>query len=408
MKMKPLIMSLLLALSVPMRMLLSVPDPYTNTVSSYCGNGSEYMNGSAFQRNLNEVLQRLVTDIYYSAFDFSSFGDVGFNSAVYGLVQCREDLGPSDRQRCVTTAKTRLLQGCSGTYGYIQLNGCLLRYDHHSFNYYRSIERPGTFMWSYCGKNESTNGIVFQQSLNKVLESLVENANPTGFNICSVAEGSNNNSAICGIVQCRGDLGSSACKQCASTAKEIIVDQCYNTSGVIHLDDCFLRYGNNGLYHYLESMQITPSEVLCNSGKSSQPQVFQKTVKVLLSNIITEALRTPKFFAANFVGVPSNLTGHIYGLAQCWGHLSQTNCRSCLTSALEYIFLCQSGALGAQIARDRCHLRYEVFEFFNTSVLSSTPQSESPRLPESKNGSNLLTRKGPPASSIFFHISCND
>jgi hypothetical protein len=65
MTMKPLIIRLLLVVSVAMRMPLSVADPYTNIVSSHCGNRSiEYSNGSAFQSNLNKVLEKLVTNVF--------------------------------------------------------------------------------------------------------------------------------------------------------------------------------------------------------------------------------------------------------------------------------------------------------------------------------------------------------
>jgi len=197
-------------------------------------------------------------------------------------------------------------------------------------------------VWSDCGnsgKYEYRNGSAFQLNLNNVLESLVRNVYPSGFNTSSiVAEGVNSNGTVYGLVQCRGDLDSSDCKQCASTAEAELVQGCHNTSGFIQLDGCFLR---------------------------------------------------PKLFAADSVAAPGNLSQTIYSLAQCWRDLSQTSCGSCLTEALSDIFRCQSGAIGAQFGSKNCYLRYEVYGFFNTSVLSPPP-GKSPPVSSGGKKSNVL------------------
>jgi hypothetical protein len=45
---------------------------------------------------------------------------------------------------------------------------------------------------------------------------------------------------------------------------------------------------------------------------------------------------------------------------------------------MEKIFSCQSGALGAQFGSRNCYLRYEVYKFFNASVLSPPPGKSPP------------------------------
>jgi hypothetical protein len=154
-------------------------------------------------------------------------------------------------------------------------------------------------VWSNCGNSGNytyRNGSAFQLNLNKVLESLVRNVNSSGFNTSSVVvRGQNSNSTVYGLVQCRGDLDSSDCKQCASTAKANLVQGCHNTSGFIQLDGCFLRYDNHNFYNDIESRKSTPISVLCNTGNSSQPQQFTNAVKALLSNITTKAQQSPNF-----------------------------------------------------------------------------------------------------------------
>jgi len=262
------------------------------------------------------------------------------------------------------------------------LIGCVLLIVSLCTNMRLAVADPETpTVWSNCGnsgKYEYRNGSAFQLNLNNVLESLVRNVYPSGFNTSSsVVEGKNSNSTVYGLVQCRGDLDSSDCKQCASTAKANLVRGCHNTSGFIQLDGCFLRYDNHNFYHDIESRKSTPISVLCNTGNSSRPQKFTNAVKDLLSNVTTNAAKSPKLFAAVTAAEPSSLTGNIYSLAQCWRDLSRTSCGSCLTYAFEKIFLCQSGALGAQFGSQNCYLRYEVYEFFDLSVLSPPP-AESP------------------------------
>jgi hypothetical protein len=253
MTLKPLIIRLLIVVTVAMRMPLSVADPYTNFVSSHCGNISEYRNGSAFQSNLNKLLERLVQNVYYSASNTSSAGDEGSDSTVYGLVQCIGGLDPDDCQQCALTAKTTLVQVCNGTSGDIQLNGCHLRYDDYKFYYNYSQSPESSTVWSNCGDTKYRNGSVFERNLNKLLESLVGNVIPSGFNTSRVVEEANSNSTVYGLVQCMGDLGSSACKQCASTAKAKLVEGCHNTSGSIQLEGCFLRYDSHNFYNNIQN-----------------------------------------------------------------------------------------------------------------------------------------------------------
>lgn len=238
-----------------------------------------------------------------------------------------------------------------------------------------------SIVWCNCeesGNYTYTNGSAFQINLNKLLDSLVKNVYATGFNISSV-EGQNNSSTVYGLVQCRGDLGSSDCKQCASNAKANLVQGCHNTSGFIQLDGCFLRYDDHNFYNDIESTKDTTRIILCNTENSGQPQQFTTAASVLFLNDIAKAAQSPDLFAVDSVASPSNSMQNIYSLAQCWRDLSRTNCGLCLTYVYENIFHgCQPGALGAQFGSQNCHFRYEVYEFFNATVLSPPPRESPP------------------------------
>jgi len=228
-------------------------------------------------------------------------------------------------------------------------------------------ENYNVTVWTDCGNNTLTVS-AFKRNLNQVLESLVRNVSPSGFNYSRVVvEGQNSNSSVYGLVQCRGDLGSSDCKQCASMAKTKLVEGCHNSSGSIQLNGCFLRYENYNFYNDLDS---TPRKAICSTGNSTLFRKFTNVVVGLLSNISNQATQNPKHFTADSVATPSNSTEYIYSIAQCWRDLAPRGCGSCLTFASSYLLeLCPTGTIGAQFGSKNCYLRYEVYEFFNTSIL---------------------------------------
>eukprot|EP00253_Pinus_taeda_P011683 PITA_11683 len=240
-----------------------------------------------------------------------------------------------------------------------------------------SAADPGTaVVWFGCEKPEYRNGSSFQRNLNQVLNSLVGNVSTSGFNVSSVVvvEGQNSNSSVYGLLQCRRDLNSSDCRQCASTAKTNLVQRCHNTSGLIQLDGCFLRYDNHNFYGHIDS---TPKNLICNGGKSSKPREFTDAVDALLSNVTKKAAQSPQLFFADY-SLPSNLMVYVYAIAQCWKDLSQKDCGSCLTSASSSLVSCGTGTIGAQFASKNCYLRFEMYSFFNLSVLPQHPPPTPP------------------------------
>eukprot|EP01018_Ginkgo_biloba_P011501 Gb_23874 [translate_table: standard] len=221
------------------------------------------------------------------------------------------------------------------------------------------------FVWENCGDVRYSNGSVFQRNLNNVLDSLLHNVSFTGFNSSSSGE-------VYGFMQCRADLLPSDCSECASAAKNRLVESCLNTSGLVQLDGCFLRYEN---YNFISNPddQFVSGPLYCNTQDiSSDPNNFTEKVRMLLTNITNKAPNSKGLFAAESIPGPSAI--QIYAFTQCWRYLSTTACGSCLTYANANIMKCQNGALGAQIGTQTCYLRYEKYNFFNTSILAAPPQ----------------------------------
>ena len=210
----------------------------------------------------------------------------------------------------------------------------------------------------------------------------------SGFNTSTV-QGQNRNNTVYGLLQCRGDLNSTECQQCASTTKAIIVEKCQNnTSGFIEVDGCLLRYDNHNFYNYNESSEING---VCSSPESDQIEQFTNETLYVLSNISKSAVQNLKYFATDVSEVDSSPSKQIYSLAQCWRDLSPTSCQSCLDAGKSNITStsnqlgCKSGAGGGQFHAMGCDLRYETYQFF--TPIQSLP-GESP--PQSSSSSGIL------------------
>eukprot|EP01018_Ginkgo_biloba_P018006 Gb_37560 [translate_table: standard] len=229
--------------------------------------------------------------------------------------------------------------------------------------------------WQNCRQNSFTSGSVFQINLNTLLDSLVDNIPSVGYKISSYGQSGNK---IYGIIQCRADLILIDCRKCAAAAKTDLVNACHNTSGLTQLDGCFLRYDN---YNFISNNKDDASNVVCNKHNvSTQPKLFTQKVRTILSNITNKAPTTPALFAAGSILGPSST--QIYAFAQCWRHVSRTSCGSCLSLAYSVMMdvSCQEGSIGAQISTLNCFLRFEMYTFFNTSILpqAATTRRSSP------------------------------
>jgi len=203
-----------------MLMRLSVADPYTTTVWHYCEN-STYTNGSAFQMNLNKVLESLVLNVSTAGFNTSSVNDgQNSNSTVYGLAQCRGDLNSSDCKQCSSMAKARLVKGCNKTSGFIQLDGCLLRYDNYSFYSDYSDSAKHNLICNGNSNNQSDFGSNIKVALLKIAAKAADS--PNLFAADSAKLSYNLTQAIYSFAQCWRDLSPTNCGACLSFATEKI------------------------------------------------------------------------------------------------------------------------------------------------------------------------------------------
>ncbi|GLJ18781.1 hypothetical protein SUGI_0335320 [Cryptomeria japonica] len=166
-------------------------------------------------------------------------------------------------------------------------------------------------------------GVTFQTIRQRVVDSLVANAPETGFNLSSYGDESEG-LEIYGLVQCRGDMNPSDCRECVSFAKQVLLSQCFSyVSASILLDGCFLRYAN---YRFYSTLAKSGTQKYLTSGNQTIPNA---TLAKSLAGLVSQAVNSGNSFSANLEVVESPALT-IYSLAQCWRDLKFQDCKQCL------------------------------------------------------------------------------
>jgi len=226
--------------------------------------------------------------------------------------------------------------------------------------------------YSMCNRGFNyTKGSEFESNLNTVFSNLVQHTSKTGFNTSMYGHSPDQ---IYGLLQCRGDATAAQCYNCSREATTAVRQSCGNGfGGKIWFDSCYLRYENYSFIGQLSTHEL----YLYNLQKASKPDVFNATVKKLLSNLTAEAASGSKLYASGITSVDSSLK--IYGLVQCFRDISISNCTTCLSKSINYILASVGGMVGARGLGESCNVRYETYSFFNSTALSPAP-AEAPAI----------------------------
>ena len=219
-----------------------------------------------------------------------------------------------------------------------------------------------------CENGNYTEGSAFERNRKILFDSLVQGANQTGFNSSVYGESPDK---IYGLFQCRADMTVDQCYTCWQLATTSIQQQCGRTVGArcwpFH---CFLRYQN---YSFIGTMQTDNINYIEGFGGDTGvfiPTDFQAAAQNLLNKLSGEA--APQTNRSAFGTALDSFSQMIYGLVQCTRDLSTADCTTCLSYAINEIFTSDPTA-GVQYWSRSCILRYEIYPFFNSSVLPPAP-----------------------------------
>ncbi|XP_065879544.1 cysteine-rich receptor-like protein kinase 25 [Euphorbia lathyris] len=218
----------------------------------------------------------------------------------------------------------------------------------------------------------------YHTNLNLTLSSLSLNANrTTGFYNTSAGQAPNH---VSGLFLCRGDMTTEICRNCVKSAVPDITQRCpVEENAVVWYDQCLLRYSNRSI---VSRMSDSPVVYLVNTQNISNQNVFNSLLATSMRDAADRAATgTPggKKFAvkeANFTVFET-----LYNLVQCTPDLSSSDCRRCLEIAISQLPACCNGKRGGRVLTPSCNIRYEVYPFYNASVVE-VPFSPPPRSPE--------------------------
>ncbi|GAU14941.1 hypothetical protein TSUD_47350 [Trifolium subterraneum] len=225
----------------------------------------------------------------------------------------------------------------------------------------------------YCPNNKTyePNNTIFNTNLNVLLSTLVSNATQGGADSYSSFMGFGNNNAVNGAFLCRGDVNSTTCMDCVTTAAKDITNRCPNqTESIIWYDECMLRYTNR----FFAPTSIVPRANM-NNGKnistSSKLDSFNEMLLSFLGSLAAQAAnsQTSKQFATGEPNLSINGASEkgitVYGLAQCLPGLTNVQCEGCLVNASRTLLTCCEGKQGARALLAWCNIRYDLYRFYN-------------------------------------------
>ncbi|PNY07804.1 cysteine-rich receptor-like protein kinase 10-like protein [Trifolium pratense] len=200
----------------------------------------------------------------------------------------------------------------------------------------------------------------------ETLSSNIVASNTSFFNNTSTGEGLDK---VYGQALCRGDItNSTVCKECIEKASKDLMNRCKSEDAMIWYDVCQVRYSFQMFFSNAVYTGKYPKQNDLEK-RVSDPTSFQQVLTYLMNNVSNEAAFNPakNMFATADIEFSKKKKARIYGLVECTKDISETDCRSCLSSAITELNACCSYREGGIIVSRNCNVRFDLFEFFNAS-----------------------------------------
>lgn len=232
----------------------------------------------------------------------------------------------------------------------------------------KAVEATPTYTATHCTNTTTyAPNSTFQTNLDILLYYFSNNISQSNGYFLGIT-GFNSVNAVGGLFLCRGDVATTVCNQCLTTAIKEIRQHCPNqTEALIWYDECLVHYTNR----YFAVDKIDPRVNLNDGNIVSSVDLgrFNQSLHGLLNDLATEASGSSesKKFAAGEVVVTESMT--VYGLMQCTNDLTNSECGTCLKNAIGTI---PNGKQGARALLPSCNVRYQLYPFFTSSSPSSS------------------------------------
>jgi len=220
-----------------------------------------------------------------------------------------------------------------------------------------TINSQPTYNHHFCrDQSNETLNTSFESSLTVLLGSLSSKAseNNNFYNDSS--------NGIYGLFLCRGDVNTSTCQSCVSSAGQEIRSQCpSNRTAIIWYDECMLRYSDTNFFGVEDTSLMVFMWNVHNSSVSPTETDFGQGAQ--MDDLISKALASDKLFNASSRPVDSGSDVR-YGLVQCTRDIDSTSCNNCFGILMTEANRCCEAKKGWRVLSPSCNIRYENYSFF--------------------------------------------
>ncbi|TYI04441.1 hypothetical protein ES332_A10G018000v1 [Gossypium tomentosum] len=182
---------------------------------------------------------------------------------------------------------------------------------------------------------------------------------------------------------CRADVKLDVCTGCLNETISRVKLDCPNNKEAIRWSaNCTLRYSNTNLS---EKLEINPQTCPYNTG-STPDEYFQLRLGALLSDLHNKAAAGGALLKYAAGDSSLRASERLYALVQCTPDLSEGDCNHCLDkAATDGIRWCCLKQRGCRVLSPSCNLscnvRYEIYPFYNLTVVSPQPPPAPERTP---------------------------
>ncbi|XP_015882334.3 putative cysteine-rich receptor-like protein kinase 9 isoform X1 [Ziziphus jujuba] len=228
-------------------------------------------------------------------------------------------------------------------------------------------EAAPTYLYHNCTNTTTfTPNSIYQTNLNHLLSVLSSNSSVEFYKATAGQDPSN---SVHGLFLCRGDVNTTACRDCVTTATKEVIRRCpVEKQNIIWYDECQLRYSNRSFFG---TVDVLPRIALINTANITEPDRFRRILNATVKAAAAEAANGgDKKYATKEAYVSGFQT--LYSLVQCTPDLSTADCNRCLVLAIERLYKF-SERLGARVLFPSCNVRYELYPFYYNRTSSPSP-----------------------------------
>ncbi|XP_049931299.1 cysteine-rich repeat secretory protein 38-like [Nymphaea colorata] len=240
-----LLLLLLLLLSFHVDHAMSTND----YIDSRCSITTNYTDGSAFEVIMCSLFSTFTNDPVDSFPSFYKATLVNGSDTVYGLVQCRSDIGQDICKKCISNSTQQVIKYCPNAMDVIVwYEKCQLRYSNTNFFGHLNVKDYGSWNWI---EDKMEHPKAFNEKLGSLLKNLTDQATTVPNSMLSMfpmsmfATGNityDDLQTIYRMVQCTG-YSRADCKQCLNGTRFRIPTTCHNAHGCkIATGSCHVRY----------------------------------------------------------------------------------------------------------------------------------------------------------------------